>query len=158
MSVPFDPTELEIIATEPGFFGMQVPVYNYPVARKEAVLAAYRRKPVWQLDVVEQGIFTPKIYPDNVARAFVYDASHMPKADGGGRDMFGIEWEFIPAAGGSMVRPGKPFLSDANEWYDKVVWPDIDSWDWEGEAKKNEGYLRPDTFNMCTMVNGWFER
>jgi hypothetical protein len=25
--------------------------------------------------------------------------------EGGGKDMFGIEWEFIPVAGGSMVRP-----------------------------------------------------
>jgi hypothetical protein len=37
--------------------------------------------------------------------------------------MFGIEWEYIPAAGGSMVRPGKPFLEDANEWKEKVVGP-----------------------------------
>lgn len=158
MSIPFDPKELDIIAMKPGFFGMQVPVYNYPVTLKEAVIATYQRKPIWQLTGMEQGFFTPKVYPDNVARAFVFDANHMPAEQGGGKDMFGIEWEYVPQAGGSMVRPGKPFLSDANEWYDKVVWPDIDSWDWEGEAKKNEGYLSKDSFNMCSMLNGWFER
>jgi hypothetical protein len=29
--------------------------------------------------------------------------------------MFGIEWEYVPQVGGSMVRPGKPFVEDANE-------------------------------------------
>ena len=73
--------------------------------------------------------------------------------------MFGIEWEYIPAAGGSMVRPGKPFLEDANEWKEKVVWPDVDSWDWEGSAKANNGiYLKDDKFNVCWFLNGWYER
>jgi hypothetical protein len=40
-----------------------------------------------------------------------------------------------------MVRPGKPFIEDANEIKDKVVWPDIDAWDWEGCAKANAEYL-----------------
>ncbi|NLT13660.1 MAG: methyltransferase [Clostridiales bacterium] len=158
MSIPFDPKELDIIAMKPGFFGMEIPVYNYPVSLKEAALAAYQRKPIWQLTGMENGFFTPKVYPDNVARAFVFDANGMKPEEGGGKDMFGIEWEYVPQAGGSMVRPGKPFLNDANEWYDKVVWPDIDSWDWEGEAKKNEGYLKPEVFNMISMLNGWFER
>ncbi len=158
MSIPFDPKELEILATKPGFFGMEVPVYNYPVTPREAVKATYRRQPIWQTGGSEFGIFTPVVYPDNVARAFAFDANHMRPDQGGGRDMFGLEWEYIPAAGGSIVRPGKPFLSDANEWYEKVVWPDLDSWDWEGQAKINEGYLKSDTFNMCSMLNGWFER
>jgi hypothetical protein len=158
MSIPFDPKELEVVSMKPSFFGADIPVYNYPVTIKEAVIATYQRKPIWQLTGMESGFFTPKVYPDNVARAFVFDANHMKPEEGGGKDMFGLEWEYIPAAGGSMVRPGKPFLSDANEWYDKIVWPDIDSWDWEGEAKINEGYLKSDTFNICSMLNGWFER
>ena len=44
--------------------------------------------------------------------------------------MFGINWLFIPVAGGSMVEPGNPLMTDMNEWEEKVVWPDIDSWDW----------------------------
>ena len=37
-------------------------------------------------------------------------------ANYGGPDMFGIEWEYVPVAGGSMVRPGTPLLEDANDW------------------------------------------
>ena len=50
--------------------------------------------------------FSPRIYPDNVARAFVIDGQPY---DGpvGGPDIFGIQWKYIPVAGGSMVEPGK---------------------------------------------------
>jgi hypothetical protein len=72
--------------------------------------------------------------------------------------MFGIEWEYIAQVGGSMVRPGKPFIEDANELADKVVWPDIDKWDWEGCAKANVEYLSKPNFNICWFLNGWYER
>ena len=73
--------------------------------------------------------------------------------------MFGIEWEYIPAVMGSTVRPGKPFLSNANEWREKLVWPDIESWDWEACAKRNnDTYLASDKFNCCWFMTGWFER
>lgn len=56
----------------------------------------------------------------------------------------------VPTADGSMVRPGKPFLSDANEWYDKLLWPDIESWDLEGSAEENNGtYLNPDALRKA---------
>ncbi len=72
--------------------------------------------------------------------------------------MFGIDWEYVPEAMGSMVRPGKPFIEDANEIKDKVVWPDIDAWDWEGSAKINEAYLNTDKLVYCMFFNGWYER
>ena len=50
--------------------------------------------------------------------------------------MFGVDWEYIPVAGGSMIRPGKPLLKDANEWYEKVKFPDIESWDWENNEPR----------------------
>jgi hypothetical protein len=103
-------------------------------------------------------MFAPRIYPDNIARALVSEADAMPPEEGGGPDIFGIEWEYIPVAGGSMVRPGKPLLADANEWEEKVVWPDIDSWDWEGSSIKNAALLNNDRYNICWIQNGWFER
>ena len=71
--------------------------------------------------------------------------------------MFGIEWVYVPVAGGSMVKPGNPLLKDANEWKEKLVWPDIDSWDWESSAK-NINLSSSDQFNMAWFLNGWFER
>ena len=159
MAIPaFDPKELVVVDEVPGFAGAPVtPVYSFPVTRKEGYKALYNRKPLWQITGVEQTMFSPKVNPDNIARAFVFDGS-VDDGVKGGKDMFGIEWEYIAQVGGSMVRPGKPFIEDANELYDKVVWPDIDAWDWEANAKDNENFLSTDKFNVCWFLNGWYER
>jgi hypothetical protein len=159
----FNPIELETVGTLETFankiFNMPAsPLYRFPVTMKEAVKALLRRQPIWQISDIETMMFAPRIYPDNVARALVSEADAMPPEEGGGADIFGIEWEYIPVAGGSMVRPGKPLLADANEWEEKVVWPDIESWDWESSSKKNAAFLNNDRYNICWIQNGWFER
>ena len=111
------------------------PLYDFPVSRKEAYIATMKRKPIWQITDIESRMVCPKANPDNIARAFVFEDTPMPPEQGGGKDMFGIEWVYVPVAGGSMVKPGNPLLKDANEWKEKLVWPDIDSWDWESSAK-----------------------
>ena len=157
----FDPKELTVIEELPGFFGgPSTPVYSFPATPKEAFTALLRREPIWQITGMESRLFTPKLLPDNVARAFVLESEPFDSQTlGGGKDMFGIEWEYIAQVGGSMVRPGKPFLEDANEWREKLVWPDIDSWDWEGAAKRNnDSYLASNRYNNCWIQNGWYER
>lgn len=101
--------------------------------------------------------FSPRIYPDNVARAFVIDGQPY---DGpvGGPDIFGIQWKYIPVAGGSMVEPGKPFLEDISQWKEKVVFPDIDQWDWEKSAEENREFLNTDKLVTIWIFNGMFER
>ncbi len=105
-------------------------------------------------------MFSPKVNPDNIARGFVYEAGarDMTTKDYGGPDMFGIEWEYIESVGGSMVRPGKPYIEDANEIKEKIKFPDIDSWDWEGSAEANKMYLNPNNANCMWFLNGWYER
>jgi len=155
MAVPkFDLKELEVVGQAPGIFGGAI--FNYPVTAKEAYKAALNRKPIWQITGVERKSFVPKVNPDAIARAAVADGSGTPQT--GGKDMFGIDWEFVPSVGGSMVRPGKPFLEDIDELFDKVVWPDIESWDWEGNAKISKDYLQSDNLIVSVFHNGWFER
>ena len=162
MAIPaFDMKELTVVEEIPNRLGgPTIPIYDYPVTPKEAFKSMMNRKPVWQIAGAESRIFTPKNLPDNVARAFILENSTFDNvAEGGGKDMFGIEWEYIAQVGGSMVRPGKPFLEDANEWRDKLVWPDIDSWDWEGAAKRNnDTYLASNLYNNCWFQTGWYER
>jgi len=157
----FDPKELEVVAVRPANPMMpSVNLYNYPVTAKKAYDSALRKKPYWEIIGVENRIFTPRLLPDNCARAFVLEAQPFDALkEGGGPDMFGIEWEYIAQVGGSMVRPGKPFAEDANELLEKVVWPDIEAWDWEGAARANNGtYLTEDLFVNCWFQTGWFER
>lgn len=156
----FDNSELQVTQVIPASPYMpSIQLFKTPVTPKQAYRSAMMRKPVWQIIGVEHRIFTPRIIPDNVARAFVFEAQPFDPNKGGGKDMFGIEWEYVPVVGGSMVRPGKPFMEDANEWYKKVVMPDIERWDWEGSAKENnDTYLSSDSFNMCWFQTGWYER
>ena len=157
----FDTKELEVVGVRPENPIMpSINLYKYPVTPKEAYNAAMRKKPYWQIVGVEHRAFTPRLLPDNCARAFVFEAQPFDnRTEGGGPDMFGIEWEFVPQVGGSMVRPGKPFAEDANEILDKIKWPDIDSWDWEGSAKANNGtYLTEEMFISCWFQTGWYER
>jgi hypothetical protein len=133
--------ELEVVGRAPAIFGEPIAVYNYPAAPVQAYKAMFDRRPIWQIAGGETGMFNPKIIPDNIARAFVFEAETVPPEESGGEDMFGVQWEYMPQSMGSMVRPGNPLLSDANEWYDKVIWPDVDSWDWKGCAERNAGRL-----------------
>ncbi|MDR0818449.1 MAG: methyltransferase [Oscillospiraceae bacterium] len=160
MAIPkFDQSELTVVSESPGFMGQPgTPIYKFPASLKDGMKAMYKRQPIWQITGLESTMFAPSVNPDNVARAFVIDANGMEFGKGGGPDMFGIEWEYVPSAGGSMVRPGTPFLEDANEWYDKIKWPDIDKWDWEGSTKANKDFLSTDKYVVCWFLNGWFER
>ena len=162
MSIPkFDEKELAVVGEVPENPMMpSIKLFDTPVTSKVAVAGAYERNPYWQiLGMVDQRIFTPRILPDNVARAFVFESQLFDPNTGGGPDMFGIEWEYIAQVGGSMVRPGKPFIDDANEIKDKIVWPDIDKWDWEGSAKENnDTYLANDQFNIAWFQTGFYER
>jgi hypothetical protein len=157
----FDPKELKVVRETPATPMMpSIRIYDYPVTAKEAFKAMFNRKPVWQIIGVDGRIFTPKFLPDNVARGMVLeDLKFDPLTEAGGKDMFGLEWEYVAQVSGSMIRPGKPLLEDANEWRDKITWPDIDSWDWEGTAKRNnDTYLATDNYNNVWFQTGWYER
>jgi len=161
MKYPFDEKEIEEAVVSPGFFGTEMKTYKYPITPKEAFHLLYQKKPVWQImGMSEMRMFSPEVIPDNVARGFVFDGSGHPRAEDHeiNPDMFGIEWEYIPSVGGAMVRPGKPFIADAGEIKDKVRWPDIDAWDWQGCAEANVEYLGGGAYNCCWFLNGWYER
>ena len=157
----FNPKELEQRAVP----GTQFKEFSYPISKYEALKSTFERRPWWQMtQAVDARMFTPSIIPDNVARALLWEAN----GEDGPRkfadheinvDMFGIEWEYIAQVGGSMVRPGAAFMEDIEEWYDKVVWPDITTWDWEGSAKKNNGtHLTHEMLTQMWFQTGYFER
>ena len=158
--IPFREEELKIVKEIPNRQGGVNLIYNTPVSLKEGMIAAYRDKaPLWELTGIEHVTFTPSVIPDNCARGFVFEGAPYPREKFGGEDMFGVKWTYVDVAGGSMVEPGSPLLTDANEWKEKIVFPDIDSWDWEGSAEMNRQYLSSDQCNILMFLNGcWFER
>ena len=159
--IPFNEAELEVVAEEPNFFGGTTPIFDYPVSAKEGAVRFYRdHDPLWMLTDVECQTFCPSVIPDNIARAFVFEAKPYPEELWGGPDMFGVDWVYVPVAMGSMENPEIPHLfDDVNDWEDKIVWPDLDSWDWEGSAELNREFLASGKANLCMFLNGMgFER
>lgn len=131
---------------------------NRTFSDREAYRALLQRKPIWQVSSSEIRMFNPSVIPDSIARGFVIEAGSREHPLRGGKDMFGVDWEYDGASGGSMVRPGAPLLMDANDWPERVIWPDIDSWDWAGSAKKNRQFFDDSKFTVLPLMTGWFER
>ncbi len=99
--------------------------------------------------------FRPTLIPDNISRGLILqqEAYTGPL---GGKDFFGVEWVFDPAARGAMEV--EPLFDDIEEWEDYVVFPDLDALSWEACAKENKEYLNTDKMVYSTIYTGFFER
>lgn len=160
---PFEEKELTpkyLCAARPGL--PQLPVYSGPISSRENYRRLFHKgsgeKPLWIPLANEIVNLAPSIVPDNVSRSFVIEGKPFNPMEGGGPDMFGTDWVYVPVAGGSMVRPGNPRLSSAEEWREKIQFPDIESWDWEGSAKLNAEFLDNDRPVLVWFLTGLYER
>ncbi|MCR3922236.1 MAG: methyltransferase [Firmicutes bacterium] len=146
------------------FFGgppMTSPKYNTPITPKENFDRFMKgEKPLWQPNGLDFVTLVPRVVPDNVARAFVFDAEPLDSLkEGGGIDWFGVEWEYVPKVNGSMVRPGAPLkVPNVAEWEKYITFPNLDEMDWEGSAEKNNKFLAGDRVKIVWVMNGLYER
>jgi hypothetical protein len=164
--------ELEQVGTFPTFMGPNgTPKYSTPITPLENIKKALVRnangelkgEQVWAPQGGDVITFCPIIMPDNPARGFVIEATTLDPSGYGGADMFGVNWEWVPAVSGSMVRPGtKQLIEDTDqliEWEKYVKFPDIDSYDWEGNGKLNKDILDgTERGVMSWIMTGYFER
>ena len=159
-SYPFHESELQKDHTR-FLFGCELTELDTPITPKEMMEHVLDdNKAVWLPSTFDYGYLFPRCVPDNPAKGNVSDAK-LPPEELGGLDMFGIDWEYVPQVGGSTVRPGKPLLEDANEWYDKVVFPTkevIDSWDWAGAKENADKFMRDKDFWEIVICTGYYER
>lgn len=154
--VKFSEKEMIHTGTYKPFF-IEYPEYDYPVTPRENYLAYLRGEvPLWIPRFTDEQMFNPSIIPDNIARADVCERD-VPSQKGG-VDMFGISWDYIQQVGGSMVRPGMPALQDVNDWKKVIVFPDVDSWDWDACIRRNKGYINKKYLTTSTIFSGFFER
>lgn len=109
----------------------------------------------WTPSTLDMKVFRPSMIPDNIARAMV--SEQLPYAgEKGGKDLFGVEWVYVPTVGGSM-ETGIMF-DDICDWEKYVTIPDLDQLDWEGCAKANAEFLNTDKVIQSTIFTGYFER
>ena len=163
--VPFDPIEVENAVEIPGRLGRITKKYQTPITPRENYRLLYNREtPLWIPVSGDTKSISPRIDPDNIARVFAFEANPLTPeetekiAQDGYEDKHGVTWIYIPQVSGSMVRPGNPTLDDVNNWKEKVKFPDIDSWDWEGTKTANAEYTDTDSWMVATILTGFFER
>lgn len=157
--VPFSPEELEIIGTFPKTCsqGFLIDKYNTPITAKENYLLMLKKETPYWLPNGDIITFNPSIIPDNIARYAVVESEPYPEKDG--KDMFGIQWVYVPVADGCMPKAGTALMEDANNWKEVIHFPDIESWDWAGCAERNKEILsQKDAPIFTTHYNGLFER
>lgn len=131
--------------------------FALPITPKENLRRFIDGHPAWMHQYTDNKLFSPEIYRENVVRGFINE--DVPyTGQFGGPDMFGIEWEFVPKVGGSMVRPGNPKVPDITEWEKYIEWPELSKLDWEGSAARNPHFFETDKVLMMMVFTSFFER
>ncbi|MDO5410554.1 MAG: uroporphyrinogen decarboxylase family protein [Lachnospiraceae bacterium] len=162
--IPFSEDELKVVGEHisPTFsFGGPPLKYNTPVTVRENVNACLRRdgSAMWIPGFGDFLSVQSRVNCDHIARAEVMDMGPLySDEEKGGKDLFGIEWIYVPVAGGSMVKPGNPLLEDVNDWPEVIKFPDIDAMDWDSCAKLNAPLNKTERAYHITFQNGMFER
>ena len=159
--MPFSESEMIPRGVVKGARGrIDLPLYSAPITAKENMKMAMLEKKALFLPNYRYFVnFTPRAIPDNEARGFCFDGAENPHHPEGFPDMLGTTWLFIEQVGGSMVKPGNPVLSDMNEWEEKIVFPDVDSWPWEKQKEISKDYMsNPELAYTPTILSGYFER
>ncbi len=160
--VPYNPSELEIMGeylNTTVSFTPPTKILNTPITVKENFLRALKGEQLWMPTSNDVVNIESRVNLDHVARAEIRDLGPVqPEEEKGGKDLFGIEWIFVPQVGGSMVKPGAPTLTDANQWYDKITFPDIDAMPWDEMAELNAPFKTETRVVGCCFQNGLFER
>ena len=160
--VPFDPKELNPIGFNvPPMPGMPPsPIFNSPISPRENFWRLTNGEgPLWMPHTKEFMVFTPSCVSDCWARGMVSKPGPpIPSEKFGGKDMFGVEWEYEESVRGSMVRPGAPFVPELEHWEDYVAFPDIETWDWAGAAAEAAELGNEGSIVKVVFFTGLFER
>jgi hypothetical protein len=137
------------------------PKRNFPISERENLGRLLNgKKPLYMPSIHHMLPFSPREIPDNTVRAFALEIDPiLPGADvTGGPDMFGVEWQYVPVTGGSMVRPGNPKVRDITRWEEYVTFPDLNGIDWAGSARRNAPLLKDDRMKRVWVLTGLNER
>ncbi|KPU44412.1 uroporphyrinogen decarboxylase (URO-D) [Oxobacter pfennigii] len=121
---------------------------DYPITPKENMKMVFdRKKPMWVPNMNTEKALV--LCPHDNDRPFFTDS---------GKDWFGVDWTFVPVAGGQMVTPNTFILNDLLEWEEKFIFPDLDSMDFTPLREEAAANIDPDIVNFYLMQDGLFER
>lgn len=126
------------------------------ITPRENMIRFFKGEPCeWTPSIFDQQYFSPALIPDHVVRGLVIQQE--PYNGGfGGFDMFGVDWIYVPDAGGSMEKA--PLMKNILDWEEVVKFPNLDDIEWERCARENAEYLKTDRLIRTTLYTGFFER
>jgi hypothetical protein len=108
----------------------------------------------------DTAVFRPRMNTEFIAHRNVFDCepdyvypSNIIKSD-----WFDLEWEYVPVAGGSTVRPGNPKVPDITNWEDYVSIPKIEQLDWNGCRAKNAHFFDGGEYRETVIFCSFWER
>ena len=117
------------------------------MSRREELLQVYQHKDI---------NYVPCFFTDF---DFSQPAAINERPQGDGFDWFGVEWQFVPAVMAPMVKPGTKRLTDICNWKEELVFPDLNSVDWEAAAAaETANWDRENKISFMMLINGIFER
>jgi len=121
---------------------------DYPITPVENIKMVFdRKKPLWVPNLnIEKGLV---LCPHDNDRPFFTDS---------GKDWFGVDWTFVPSAGGQMVTPNTFILNSALEWEEKLIFPNFDEMDFTPGREEAQANIDPTVLNCYLMQDGLFER
>jgi len=163
----YDPAELTIVSYNPPLRcgdTLRTPVFNCPITPRENLQKLFQgEKPCWMPIVGMRGydihVFRPRMFPDNYATHLVYDAEPQIQYDSMIQTgWYDLQWQFVPAAMGATVRPGKPKVPSMVNWEDYISIPDVDELDWERSAEINKPFLATNNMRQLAMLTCLWER
>lgn len=141
------------------------PILNSPISAKENLLMAMNgEKPYWYPAVSMIGgdykPLRPRIMPDNYVAHYIMDGE--PPIDwstisNDQPSWFDTMWRYEEIAGGAIIVPGSYRIDDINDW-EKLTFPNLDDYDWEGNAKANAAYLNTEIPIEYGIPTGYWER
>ena len=131
-----------------GMGPIQTYKFDTPITEKENFMRITRgEKPLWMpIMGGDINFIQPLAMPDALARWK------------GGKDWFGIEWEYEPNINAAMVKPGTRRLKEITDWQE-LEFPNLNDIDWQKDYEENyKDKIDPTRPTMFVIVNGLFER
>jgi len=122
---------------------------DYPITlRENLMLAMNHKKPLWMPDIsASSQLFASKIAHDSPPpNERLMDTT----------DWFGVKYKYSKAYGSNT--PQGNVLECITEWKEKIVWPNLDDFDWASEAKQFMLERDDSRALYMRMSNGLFER
>jgi len=137
-----------------------VPKLDYPIPPAENLRrAAARKNPLWVPNSLTDFSNLMHFYDTNEAEGRRETPPFGSTEKREFTDMFGVQWVYVPTAGGPMLKPGTKYLDDIVNWETGVKFPELAKYDWETPAKAfKENGFKPNKALHVNIGQGCTER